>query len=87
MEKFWMEHHVFLPNIESWWGEPPNLYRTKMFQFQKRLKKVKLQLKKWNKEVFGNIFEEKNQLESEMETIQRLASSRNFSEEIKEHTT
>jgi hypothetical protein len=53
MEKFWMEHQDFFPNIETWWGEMPNLYGTKMFQFQQRLKHVKLQLKKWNKEVFG----------------------------------
>jgi len=63
MENLWMEHQDFFPNIESWWGELPNLYGKKMFQFQQRLKHVKLQLNKWNKEVFGNIFEEKNRLE------------------------
>jgi hypothetical protein len=59
-----MDHQDFMPNIETWWGEWPNLYGTKMYQFQQRLKHIKLQLKKWNKEVFGNIFEEKNRLES-----------------------
>jgi hypothetical protein len=41
-----------------------------MYQFQQRLKNVKLRIKIWNKEVFSNIFEEKRRLETEMETIQ-----------------
>jgi hypothetical protein len=73
-----------MQNIETWWGERPNLYGTKMYQFQQRLKHIKLQLKKWNKEVFGNIFEEKNRLETEMETIQRLTSLGISIEEINE---
>jgi hypothetical protein len=33
---FWMDHMEFMQNIESWWFELPNLYGTKMFQFQQR---------------------------------------------------
>jgi hypothetical protein len=55
--------------------ELPNLYGTKMFQFQQRLKHLKAKLKKWNKEFFGNIFEEKMCLELETEANQLEATS------------
>jgi hypothetical protein len=42
-----------------------------MFQFQQRLKHIKISLKKWNKEVFGNIQEAKRDLEGKMEQVQR----------------
>jgi hypothetical protein len=75
-EKFWMDHQDFMQNIETWWVENPNLYGTKMYQFQQKLKHIKLKIKKWNKEVFGNIFEEKKRLETEMATIQLETTTR-----------
>jgi hypothetical protein len=33
-----MEHQDFLPNIETWWGELPNLYGTKMFTVPTKVK-------------------------------------------------
>jgi hypothetical protein len=65
-----MDHPNFMQNIEKWWSKKPDLYGTKMYQFQQRLKHVKLRIKIWNKEVFGNIFEEKRRLESDMASIQ-----------------
>jgi hypothetical protein len=48
-EKFWTRHPKFMQNIKGWWGENQKLYGTKMFQFQQRLKHIKISLKKWNK--------------------------------------
>eukprot|EP00253_Pinus_taeda_P026041 PITA_26041 len=42
----------------------------KMHTFQLKLKELKGKIKKWNKEEFGNILEEKQKLEGEMESLQ-----------------
>jgi predicted Rossmann fold nucleotide-binding protein DprA/Smf involved in DNA uptake len=57
--------------LSVWWKGPKDLHGMKMFQFQQRLKHVRWCIRKWNKEVFGNIFEEKRKLEQEMEEIQQ----------------
>jgi hypothetical protein len=67
---FWLDHPYFLSNLAVWWKGPKYLHGTKMFQFQQRLKYVRMCIRKWNKEVFGNIFEEKRKLDQEMEEIQ-----------------
>jgi len=59
-----------MKKISECWQENQNLYDTKMYQFQHKLKHIKSCLKKWNKEVFGNIQEEKRKLEVEMEHVQ-----------------
>ena len=41
-----------------------------MYSFQRKLKYIKANLKKWNKESFGNIMEEKLRLESKIGEIQ-----------------
>jgi hypothetical protein len=70
-----MDHQDFMQNIETWWFENPNLYGTKMYQFQHKLKHIKFQIKNWNKEVFGNIFEENKWMEKEMLAIQLEATT------------
>ena len=42
-----------------------------MYILQQKLNLLKVKLKKWNKETFGNIFIAKNNLEKEMEQIQQ----------------
>jgi hypothetical protein len=42
-----------------------------MYRFQQRLKKFKHQLRQWNKEAFGNIFQDKKSLEQKLEDIQK----------------
>jgi hypothetical protein len=43
---------------------------TKMYFFQQKLKHFKQQVCKWNKEVFGNIFQERKSLEQKLENLQ-----------------
>jgi len=43
-----------------------------MHTFQLRLKEVRDKIKKWNKEEFGNILEEKKHLEQRMEELQQM---------------
>lgn len=53
-----------------------------MHTFQLKLKELKGRIKKWNKEEFGNIMEEKQKLEKEMETIQQKIISEGRDEEL-----
>jgi hypothetical protein len=48
-----------LDNIKLWWQETQNIQGIPMYHFQQRLKYIKAKLKKWNKEVFGDIFKDK----------------------------
>jgi hypothetical protein len=57
-EKFWTDTQNLCKNVK-WWKEDQNMYGTKMYQFQQKLRHIKACLRKWNKEVFGNIQEEK----------------------------
>lgn len=42
-----------------------------MFQFQQKLKFLKAQIKIWNKETFGNIFQAQQSLNKEMAELQQ----------------
>ena len=42
-----------------------------MFHFQQKLKALKAKNRKWNREEFGNIFEDKKQLLLELDLINR----------------
>ena len=53
----------------------------RMFNFQHKLKQVKENLKKWNKETFGNIMTEKMCLEAQIEDIQAHAIQDGYREE------
>eukprot|EP00253_Pinus_taeda_P033060 PITA_33060 len=53
----------------------------KMHTFQLKLKEVKGKIKKWNKEEFGNILEEKQKLEREMESLQQKIITEGRTEE------
>ena len=65
-ENIWLSHPDFISNIAKWWSEDLKIHGTRMFLLQKRLKHIKLQLKVWNKNEFGNIFEEKKTIEGKM---------------------
>eukprot|EP00253_Pinus_taeda_P017271 PITA_17271 len=53
----------------------------KMHTFQLKLKELKGRIKKWNKEEFGNILEEKQKLEGEMESMQQKIITEGRTEE------
>jgi len=57
--------------MEEWWTQSTVQGKGKMHTFQLKLKELKGRIKKWNKEEFGNIMEEKQKLEEEMEALQQ----------------
>ena len=52
----------FHEKLQEWWEDFPPIRGTRMYQFQQKLKLLKYNIKKWNKESFGNIFQAKQAL-------------------------
>ena len=53
-----------------------------MYKFQQRLKIIKTKLKEWNRDHFGNIFQEKARLERRLVEIQQKGMEEDFTEEL-----
>ena len=54
-----------------------------MFRLQKKLNYIKKKLKKWNREVFGNINQAKKLIEIRMEELQEQCNQEGYTEERK----
>lgn len=80
-EAFWLRDPEFIKKMEEWWLQSTVQGKRKMHTFQLKLKELKGKIKKWNKEEFGNILEEKQKLEGEMETLQQRIIIEGRSEE------
>eukprot|EP00253_Pinus_taeda_P033177 PITA_33177 len=74
-EEFWFTHPSLKDFVHSTWTSfnPPE--GSKMFQFQQKLKHLKLSLKRWNRETFRNIFKAQNDLQIALEDLQREIST------------
>ena len=54
-----------------------------MYKFQQKLKTLKIRIKQWNKESFGNIFQEKKQLDLRIQEVELEMSRQGPSTELK----
>ena len=82
-EKFWMEHKDFKDLVSQWWQElvpPPG---TIMFRFQQKLKALKEKICTWNREEFGNIFEDKKSMLLELDLINKKGMEGGWDEDMK----
>eukprot|EP00253_Pinus_taeda_P008746 PITA_08746 len=70
-EAFWLRDPDFIKKVEDWWKQCTSQGRCRMHTFQLKLKELKGKIKKWNKEEFGNILEDKQKLEGEMADLQQ----------------
>jgi hypothetical protein len=50
-------HPSFQELAQTWWNNAEISHCTRRYRFQQRLKNFKMQLKTWNKNEFGNIFQ------------------------------
>ncbi|XP_059077871.1 uncharacterized protein LOC131876475 [Cryptomeria japonica] len=66
MEKMWFREPSFKELVVGWWKEAPVVEGFLAYQFFKKLSYVKQNSKSWNREVFGNIFDEKRRLEGDL---------------------
>lgn len=53
-QHMWASHPTFKQMVKTCWDQP--LYATPLCALVGKLKRLKQELKKWNKEVFGNLF-------------------------------
>eukprot|EP00253_Pinus_taeda_P023228 PITA_23228 len=70
-ESFWLRDPEFIKKVEEWWSQSTIQGKGKMRMFQLKLKELKEKIKNWNKKEFGNIMEDKQNLEKEMESLQQ----------------
>ena len=61
-----------------------DLWGTRMYRFQQKLKVLKAKIRTWNKEDFGNIFEDKKGIIQEMTAIQWKGMESGWDLELKE---
>ena len=54
-----------------------------MYRFQQKLKALKEKIRTWNREEFGNIFEDKKKLLSELDLINRQGMEGGWDEDMK----
>lgn len=66
----WLRHPAWREVIRNTWNQP--LVGSPMFTACCKLKKVKMALKKWNREVFGHIQTQIKELTHELEVVQNL---------------
>eukprot|EP00253_Pinus_taeda_P017298 PITA_17298 len=66
---FWLTHQAFKDFVRTIWAAfiPPE--GSKMFQLQQKLRFLKIHLKRWNRETFGNIFEAQQELNKELKDL------------------
>ncbi len=73
-ENMWLKAEGFMEKVGSWWSSyqfdgSPN------FILAKKLKSLKLDLKKWNEEDFGNVLFKKNSLLQELQALESVEES------------
>jgi hypothetical protein len=68
-EKFWIEHPTFKERIKQWWQEEKLEQGTRMFKLYKKPKYIKYRIEEWNKDIFGNINQEKNNIQEKIKKL------------------
>ena len=82
-EKFWLLQPDFQEKLKGWWESSPPIRGTRMYQFQQNLKHLKDHIKKWNKESFGNIFQENRVLEIKIQQLQSQVMLSGYTKELR----
>lgn len=79
-ENMWLQAEGFEEQVKRWWGS--YIYEgTPSFVFARKLKALKVDMKKWNEEVFGNVGVQKKELEKGLSELDMIVEERLLSEE------
>jgi hypothetical protein len=78
-EKLWIEHLTFKERIKQWRREEKLEQGTRKFKLYKKLKYIKYRIK----DTFGNINQEKKNIEEKMKNLQETCISEGYTEEQK----
>lgn len=88
-ENIWLSHPDFISDIENLWAEDLQIQGSSMFLLQKRLKHIKMKLKVWNKDIFGNIFADKKSVENKIlelnQTLIKEGCDKNKNEQVEKY--
>ena len=68
----WLRDPDLYGCVAEWWKDGKPTFGTTMYIFANLLQYVKYQLKRWNQQCFGNIFQAKNEAQVELNNITRL---------------
>jgi len=79
-ENMWLQAEGFEEQVKRWWGS--YIYEGKpSYVFARKLKALKVDLKKWNEEVFGNVGVQKKEMKKGLSELDMIAEERPLSEE------
>jgi exonuclease III len=81
-ENMWLKYEGFVDKVKSWW-DSYTYEGLPSFVLANKLKSLKLDLKKWNEEVFGDIGRKKRELLEGIQEMDVLAENRGLLEEEK----
>lgn len=79
-EAIWLRDLRFMDCIKKWWKV--NIDSIVIFKVAKKMTFVKRNLKKWNRESFGHIFESKSYVIQRLDGIQETIQERGLSEDL-----
>ena len=82
-EKLWIKDRNFKELVGKWWEEMEPISGNLMYQFQQKLRKLKAKLRTWNKEEFGDTFQENKILKDKLEEIQREGMDNGYTDDLK----
>ena len=81
-ENAWLEHKQFSCQFDNWWKET-SVTGWEGFKWMRTLQKIKPQIKRWNKEVFGDLRLTEGALNNRLMELDGLEGSANWTEELK----
>lgn len=73
----WLSHPQFHNEISNWWSST-QVDGWKGFRFMKKFQVIEVNIKTWNKEVFGKVEESKAKISLDLELLDRIEESRNL---------
>lgn len=78
-EKMWTAHPSLFDKIREWWGI--DVDDTAMYKVAKKLKNIKMEIRKWNKKDFGDIFLEKERIMEDLVGVQEEIQNTGYDED------
>jgi hypothetical protein len=82
-ENMWLKEEGFVDKVKSWWSSF-SFAGSPSFILAKKLRALKGEIKRWNREVFGNVGVRNKAWAEELESLDRIEEVRRLSEEEKE---
>lgn len=79
-EKMWLSHQNLSSSMKDWWNVQVD--GSAMFWVAKNLRHVKERVKKWNREIFGDIFVQKSAIQEELVLIHDKVQNEGYLNDI-----